>query len=250
MAGIEKQVRFAASRALNATAKGVIQDVYTEMKQRFDRPTPYIFRSMISEKRDWATKERLSATVRLRQDAPSKGQTWHKSLAHEFQGGSRDWRRFEGAFFGKDLIPPGMAIAIPRKSNWAIRLDANGNMSRMQIAQLISYFQAFPEQGHRANMNAETKDKLAKRRRTKSGYKTIGGVVYFIATRQKHPQLAPGIWAKRGIHGVDVVPVLLFVRRPNYRGLIDLQGIADATVQREFTSQFNQALASALATAR
>ena len=154
------------------------------------------------------------------------------------------------------VLPAGMAAVVPRDASWAARIDRYGNLSQGQIVQLLAYFQAFGEQGYKANMNDAGRGKLAKMKGGAGGkgFRRIGGVVYFVSRgkgnwfgncswrngRMQH--LPPGIWAKRGIHGVDVAPVLMFVRRGNYRKRIDLQAIGNEVVAKEFNKDFNEAL--------
>ena len=59
---------------------------------------------------------------------------------------------------------------------------------------------------------------------------------YFVAYGKlrggKAAHLAPGIWAASGTHGVDVRPVLLFVKAPTYQPRISMdQIIRDANLQ-------------------
>ena len=60
IAGLQKQVRFAAAKALTQTAKKVQTRLIAEMGSQFDRPTPYTLRSTFVKP---ATKTELSAIV-------------------------------------------------------------------------------------------------------------------------------------------------------------------------------------------
>lgn len=250
LGAMAKQVPYAASRAINETAKRVQQRVYDDMRTKLDRPTPYALRSMAIKR---STKVDLTAVVGLRTDAPGKGTPWDKALAHQFSGGERRWRKFEAALNKVGVLPSGMAAVPPRKSSWAITLDQFGNVPRGLIVTLLSYFQVFGEQGYKANSTQKSRDRRAKFGRTASGYKTINGVMYF-AVLPGRPRTAhfkqPGIYAKRGTHGVDVAPVLLFVRRPHYQRRIDLERIAKEVVATEFNPAFNRELQAAIASAR
>jgi hypothetical protein len=245
-----KQVPFAFSRALNETAKRVQKATYDEMRKKFDRPTPYALRSIAITR---STKANLTAIVGLRTDAPGKGMAWDASMAHSFNGGQRRWRKFEAALNSIGILPGNMAAVPPSESSWAITLDQYGNVPRGLIVVLLSYFQAFGEQGYRANSTEKTRTRRAKFGRTESGYKTINGVVYFavLPGRDKTRHFKqPGIYAKRGIYGVDVAPVLLFVRRPSYQRRIDLERIARDVVANDFNAIFNTELAAAVASAK
>src|SRR3546814_6873764 len=72
---------------------------------------------------------------------------------------------------------PGDQYAFPAAG---AELDAYGNMSRGQVVRLLSYLQAFGEQGYRANATARSRARTAKVSKA-SGYKTINGVQYFVS---------------------------------------------------------------------
>lgn len=249
-----KQVPFAASRAINEVAKRVQQATVEEMRKKFDRPTPYALKAISITKRDFVKpKQNLTAIIGLRTDAPGKGTAWDKALGHEFNGGARHWRRFESALHRIGVLPSGMAAVPPSNSSWAVTLNSYGNVPSSLIVVLLSYFQAFGEQGYKANSTTKTRARRAKMGRTATGYKTINGVIYFTVlpgrTHTRHFK-QPGIYAKRGIHGVDVAPVLLFVRRPSYQRRIDLERIATEVVRKEFDAIFDRELSAAIGSAR
>lgn len=249
LGSLSKQANFAASKALNETAKKVQQATHDEMRKVFDRPTPYTLRSMKVERSD---KRNLTAIVKLRDDAPGKGTPWVKALGHHFDGGDRNWRKFEGALMRIGILPAGMAAVPPKDSSWAMQLDAYGNIPRGKLVQLLSYFQAFGEQGYKANMTDKRKRQLAKFGKTDGGYKTINGVQYFAVPRRigiaRH--FHPGIWARRSVGGVDVAPAILFVRKPRYQRSIDLERIARLIISNEFNAIFSRELAAAIRSAR
>ena len=252
LSGLEKQVKKAASAAINQTAKEVRHRTVQEFEKQFRNPTPFTKRAM--RVKDWASPNKLQAVVELRQDDPA----WPRALAHHFTGGPRQWKKFEGALMRIGVLPAGMA-AVPAKGGWAVRLDRYGNMSAGQITQILAYFQAFGEQGYQANMTAEGRRKLArikgKGAGTKSGSPRITGWSDCVSRgrgnwfgnrswangRMQH--LPPGIWAKKGTHGVDVAPVLMFVRRGNYRKRIDLETIGREVVAKNFNKNFSDAMA-------
>jgi hypothetical protein len=242
-------LRFAAAKSLTQTAQAVRTATLLEMQRRFDRPTPYTMRALAV---DPAKKDALVSAVFLRTDNPSKGTPWVKALGAEFVGGQRHWRRFEGAMLRTGIMPPGLA-AVPGKG---AKLDAYGNIPVSLITQLISYFGAFGEQGYRANMTTKRKGKLAQRGTTEQGFATINGVVYYVSKGKgtwfgggswkhgRYQHLPAGIWAKTGIHGSRLLPIILFVRKPTYHRLIDLQAIGDHVAPREFAVNLKKNLAA------
>ena len=216
----QRKLPGAMRRTVNDLAFQVRQDVYNEMKMPsvFDQPVkPFTLRSMeIIKTQD---KVNPSAWVGLRLDA-----VYERALAHEFTGGNRRWKRMEGAFLAKGIMPKG-TLAIPGNHlTKGVELDAYGNIKPSLVVRLISYFGAFGESGYRANMLEKTKKRLAKRGKTQEGWVIINGVEYFLSTgKGLNRHLLPGIWAKTGIHGFKVKAILLFLpKKKAYRRRIEL----------------------------
>jgi hypothetical protein len=246
---IQKQTRYATSVALNRTAVLIRDALKAEMPRAFDRPTAYTQNALTVV---WASKANLVAQVQFR-DAAGKGLAADKYLGPEVFGGGRNLKRSElalqriGLSTGKFAVPAAAA-----------EIDSYGNMSRGQTVRLLSYLQAFGEQGYRANATPLSKKRTEKNRKGKKadgGFKTINGVRYFVSRGPgtwfgKHEHLAAGIWAARGTHGVDIKPVMVFTKAPSYTPRLDFYGIADAIYGESFDEQFSSALDMALATAR
>jgi len=244
-----ERYRKAIAGAVNRTAAGVRVDLNRTMQATFrGGATPYTQRSFAIKQ---ATPDNLRAEVSLRTDSPGKGRAWDKSLSHIFTGGTRAWKRGEGAFRRIGALPDGMMM-VP---GGACPLDSYGNPKPSFIAQLISYFGAFGEQGYRANMKDKRRAKLANKGKTASGYKTINGVEYFISygkrgkpggDRYMHGRfdqhLAPGIWARSGIHGAVVKPIFAFVRVGYWSQMINLQDVANRTISRVWSANINTAM--------
>jgi len=233
-AEVRADVRRAAVAAVNDSAFDVRSGVHAEMAKRLDRPTAFALRSMSVRK---ATLSRPEAEIFL-DNWSSKGNSPERAFAHLFTDHAsqhRRWKKYEAALLKARVLPAGMAAVPPRAESWAVRLDAHGNVPGSTIVMLLSYFRAFGEQGYRANATDRSRARRAKVSR-KSGYAEINGVVYFVVRREdrRHVNLAPGIWAKKGIHGVQVAPVLLFVRKPRYAALLDLESIARREIDRGF----------------
>ncbi len=249
VAGLGKQVRYAASRALNNVAFGANGEVKEEMKRTFKGgATPYTLSAFKVMK---ATKANLTATMALRTDSGGKARSYNVTLKHLFTGGTRTWKGMEGAFRRLGVLPSGYMI-VPGD---ACPLDSYGNPPNALIVQLISYFNAFGEQGYRANMSDKRRNRIEKIGRTASGYKTIGGVQYFVSRGKGmwygRPQHLPaGIWAKSGIHGSDVRPLFMFVRTGRWRRFIDLQKIGEQVVGKRWQFEFERELTVAMANAK
>lgn len=248
-ARVLRQIPFATAKALTKTAQAVREAERGEMASVFDRPTPWTLNSLFVKP---ANKVTLSAEVAFKGPA-AKGTPYDRALAHHIRGGTREWKRMELALKRLGVLPPTWA-AVPGD---AARLDAYGNMSRGQIVQILSYLQAFGEQGYKANMGAKGRARLAKRTGAR-----IGGVEYFVSRgpgqwfggrswkngRSQH--LPAGVWAKTGTHGVKASPVLMFVSLPSYRVRWRFYEVGQRVASATFPVEFQKSIAEAMASAR
>lgn len=233
IAGLQKQVTFAASKALNATAKKVQARVVQEMGTAFDRPTPYTLRSFALLKP--ATKAELTAIVGLKDRAGSKARMPPSELlAHQFSGGGRTWKVLERYLQRAGLIGAGEYVA----PGAGARLDSFGNMSRGQIAQLMSQLRLGLDPHSWASKSARSRRNVKK-----------AGRIFWARGNERDGHLPRGAWIDMG-GSVGLRPLLLVVSRPSYRRRIDLERIAREVVGREFGPAFGAALADAIRTAR
>lgn len=212
--------------ALNDVAFDVRKKYQREIATVFDRPTPYILRSVLVHK---ATAERMTAIVGPTRTL-GKGVDPANVLAAQIAGGRRRDKRSEVALRRAGILPAGYATSIPADP-FPGSEDAYGNVKGSFITTLLSYFRAFGEQGYRANMTARKRKALAARGTTAGGYRTINGFELFISYGRlrggKTAHLAPGIWARSGIHGSAVRPVLMFVRAPSYMRRLAMEKIGN-----------------------
>lgn len=226
-----RQARFAASVALNATAFEVNKRVKADMQRVFQGgASPYALRAF---RVDRATKATLTSTVGLRTDAPAGGTPYAKALRHLFTSGQRDWKKLEGLLRGRGLLPQGL-MAVPGR---ACPLDARGNIRRGALREMLGGLGS-GRGGLRVYRNAGAS----------KGVKAVG---YFAAVPGNKTGLAPGIYKRveqGGRSGLQ--PMVMFVRRGNWRQFIDLQKIGVAAVASTFNTEFNKALDNALRTAK
>ena len=237
------QARQAYANAINDVAKKVQYDMRAELQRAFDRTTPYVANS---PKRVEATPENLSARVLPTIDArnlPSKGGKigvdQQKILqAQEFGGRRRD-KRSEVALRAAGILPSGYQTAIPA-TPFPGSDDGRGNLRGNFLAQLLSYFQAYTQQGFRANMGKKRMANLRNQQgignlATRKVFKTTLGARYFVSLGPSRGQhLAPGIWAARGVHDASVRPVLMFVRSPVYTPRISMERIASDSGAQDY----------------
>lgn len=230
---IKAQVAYAARKAVVKTAEDVRQAQIREMRDVFDRPTPYTLSSVENK---LITTNPPTAHVWLK-DFAGKGTPASKFLLAQIKGGARPIKRFEAALRSVGALPEGM-IAVPASG---AKLDAYGNMDRGQIVQILSYFRAFPEAGYKANMTAKTKARLAK------GTKKKRGMAYFVG--RPGDRLPLGVWQRTnfGQLGSAIKPVLIFADAAYYRPIFNFEYVGRTTTNRVFNDHFRRAMAEAKA---
>lgn len=244
------QIQQAAATALNDAAFKTRRTMQDEFSRQFDRVTPYILRTV---KVKAATPDKLEATIEPTY-LGGKSVDPQKILRAELLGGARRDKRSEILLRKAGILPAGYITATP-KVPFPGSDDGRGNLRGPFMVRLISYFQAFGEQGHKANMTARTKKKLADRAKysslyNKQTYESARGVQFFVATKSsmagvhdaknKTQHLQPGIWAKSGLHGSTGIyriwPVLMFVRAASYTPRISLERIVKDSDLDNYTS--------------
>lgn len=228
------QLPYATARALTNTTLAAKAALRQEMVRVFDRPTPFTLNSLFVTP---ASKRKLEAVV-LAKDLDNKGGgSARLRTAPQIRGGQRDFKRFEGALRRAGLLGNDEQ-AVPGQ---AATLDAYGNMSRGQIVQILAWFQAFAESGYKANTTATGRKKAAAGTRRRQGYR------YFY----KRDGKGRGIYkATRFAAGSAIQPVLMFVRRAQYRPRLDMAGVVNQVAATQFESWFRDAMAEAIRSSR
>jgi hypothetical protein len=199
LANVQKQAQFAASRALNATAKAVQKAEEEEVGRVFDRPVPFTRRAFAVA---YSTKQNLTAAVSIK---PAQA----RYLAHQIEGGRRQRKRFEERLAGDTKADTGYFV--PGKG---VRLTAAGNLSRAQIMAIVT------------KLRARGQDVFAG---------TVRGTF--------------GVW-QRQRRTRALKALLVQIPAPSYRKRFDFYGVGRRVIEREWSRQFDIALAQALATAR
>lgn len=208
-----KQATFAASKALNATAKDVQQAIPAGLRKSLDRPTNFTA-SPQALRIERADKNNLAASVLFKDKQASY-------MRYQVEGGTRQ--------------PTRKALRLPS----AVQLNEYGNLPKGIIAQLIAV--------------ARKESKLGKRkaRRIKVSNKVelfygdpadVGG--------HKYP---PGIYkiVQLGANRSQLVPLIVFPAvSARYEKRVDLDAIARPVVVANFNRHFNEAFSAAMASAR
>lgn len=213
---VQRQLPYALQQTLNGVAFKVREDTHDEMRSLFDRPTPnFALRSIVVDK---ATKAQPWAWVGLRKDGG-----FRKALAHEMTGGTREWKKMEGALLKLGLMPRGLT-AVPGES---APLNAYGNLSQSYVRSMLNGLQTGRSRGKKAYG---------------------GGMAgFFVALPSNKSRLHPGVWERvKFSRGYAVRPILMFVRSARYRKLIDLQRIGTQTLARDGQRILSEQVARAI----
>jgi len=227
-----QQIPFAASRAINLTAKDVQGDLRKEMERVFDRPTRWTLNSLFMKP---ATKANLHAKVWIKDQFFYNGRGESHLHPHIF-GGARGVKRLEQHLHRRGLLPGGLSV-VPGS---AAHLDSHGNMGRGQVQRVLSALQAH----HDPAQNRPARG-AASPRRGRRGPRAE----YFVGRPGNRSPL--GVWQRVTFAmGSAVKPILIFVRRPHYRTRYRFYEVAQATIQRSLAVNARRAIAEAVATAR
>lgn len=161
------RARKACAIALSMTAKHDIKPrIQAEMKQVFDRPTPYTLNSLRIK---YAQVNDLSAEVWFK-EPDRMGQHY---LVPQVEGGPRKLKGFERALGNKKFAPGSGA-----------RLNQYGNISPGQIKQLLSVLgRAEHVSGYSANITARSRKRNTKERD-------------YVLITQRHGRLFPGVYKR------------------------------------------------------
>jgi hypothetical protein len=217
---------FALAKTLTNVATIAKENTVNEMRNVFDRPTPYTLNSLTIKV---ATKQNLQSKVQLKDNTLIGNQNHY--LNPEVTGGLRAFKPFEKRLFRRGVLPHGY-YTVPASG---ADFDAFGNMNRGQITQILSFFDSFSEAGFGGNMGAAGRTRLS--RGTARRY----GIAYFAIQPGGNSRLHPGIYKRINSNfGSAIKPVLLFVRNVTYRKRLDIQRIADKTYSQNFNRIFIQ----------
>jgi hypothetical protein len=225
------QVPFAVAVALTKTAKDVQSAVKQEMQDVFERPVAYTLNSVFVKA---ATKQSLEAKVWLKDNPFGKGTPANRYLAPQIFGGSRELKGMELALQSAGLMAQG-DYAVPAAG---AQLDANGNVRRAQIVQILSQLKVQRKAGFESRASGSAASKRAVARQ---------GVTYFAlpaATRG----LKPGIYLKRKFaHGSAIRPVFIFVPKVQYRIRLKFFAVGEQTARVRFNSHLDTEVAKEVA---
>ena len=230
IAELPKKANYAAAKAINTSMEWADTDVRKQMRQVFDRPTPWVLRSVRIK---YAKPSNLTAELAFKDiNSATSSRTM---VEPHVEAGQRHFKAFEGRLLRIGLLPHGYN-AVPGA---AAKLDAYGNMSRGQISQLLNVLGTYTESGfNKAGIN--TVKRLAKGN-VKKG---VAGFAYWVnpvgVKKAKH--LQPGVYQREATaHGTRLRPILIFVRQANYKKRLDFYGITQKAINQHFAAEFDKA---------
>lgn len=213
IAGLGRQVEYAASRALNATGKKVADAMPAELEKDLDRPTPFTKRGVAVLR--YANKTRLETVVGFRAAQA-------KYMLLNIAGGVR--------------TPGAAGLKLPS----TIKVNEFGNIPRGAIARLV------------AIARKEGKSRSTKVAGQRIRVSADVELFYGDPQDGKGRNLPRGIYkiVGRGV-GAKIIPLIVFPVVPaRYKPRFDFERKAAAVIAREWPREFDAALAEALRTAR
>jgi hypothetical protein len=230
---VTRQFPYAAKNAINAVAAKVIDAEQREMRDVFDRPTPWTLNSLRITQ--FATAAVLMAKVGFK-DGAFKGSNAGDYLQSQVFGGVRDPKRFESLLYLRGVLPAGDFL-LP---STATTLDQYGNVPRGLYSKIASQLQASRE-------THQDQTAASKKRKRKAA---LPAAQYFVG-RPGGGRLPLGIYARFAFgHGSAIKPVFVFSSWVSYHDRFPFFDVAQSTVEDQMPLAFAAALQAALATAR
>lgn len=239
-----RRLQFAAVQALTRTALAVRDAEQREMRDVFDRPTPFTLNALFVEP---ATMAKPVARVGIKDNVGGArpATSW---LRWQVFGGLRTPKAFErllmqaGAMRSDDRAVPGRFA----------RLDAYGNWSRGQLIQVLSQLRIESSTGSSRSLPRFSFDDRGQDRRRKQGvikraYQRAGG--QFVAFPNGRGRLLPGIYLVRDTAWgrTDPKPILIFVSKAEYEaGRFDFPYVARKAIERNLGPELQRAMQQAL----
>ena len=234
---IKDQLPYAVSLAVNRTAQSVKAAEQSEMGKVFDRPTPYIMRSIAIDR---ARKDKLYAVIGLAIPGHGIGANAPAALRPEVAGGERKIKGAEAHLRAAGILPADKFLAPARSAE----LDMYGNIPGYMYVKILSDCMAFQEGSFArpTRMNRSAQSSLSK---TRQYYvRTINGINIGIYKR------IGSLGSGRKWSTVSDIPILNFVSRPHYKQRFDFHAVAKQTVEDVFKKNMIEAVMDAILTAR
>ncbi|WP_156929235.1 hypothetical protein [Marichromatium purpuratum] len=225
--GLERQLPYMLSRSVNDAAFKVRAAEQDEMRQVFDRPTPYVLRSVYVQKGRAQQPSAQVGHVDAKRDALMR---WSETVRPHVIGGRRAEKGTESRLSRMGIMPAGWRV-VPGP---AMPLNAYGNPKPSEYARILSFLRAYTGRARRLNRSST-------RPRARAT---------FFAVEVGSPQargIRPGIYKR---DGSGIHPMLYFVRGAEYRPQLNWVRVARKTVDDAFPAAFDRELTRELARQR
>lgn len=247
LGNMAKQVNFAAALALTKTAVDARTEILARLPSIIDRPTSYTMRSMYVRK---ATPKRLESEVGFKDNYQAGPEDSKHYLMALIRGGERRSKRFEGRLIMTGKLSRGEHLVPTKFADF----DGFGNVSRGQIAKILSQLKTAVVQGDTSNASDSKRSKAKRATEEYFWSPGPGGKEYYkrkgrLVVRTTH--LRKGVWkVRRTAWGNAIKPIFFSVSRTRYRKQFDMAGIVNRVQAQKYQTNFDAALKQALATAR
>jgi len=230
------RVPYVTAAALSQTARDIKDAEVAIMAQVFDRPTRFTLNALYV---DPATKNRLSAYVKFKDQAGAVP-AW-RYLDPQVEGGRRVHKAHERLLIRTGNMKPD-EFAMPGKG---MPLDAHGNISGAVMNKILSDLQL------RNDPQQNTTARSRRRAKARGRYMIFRPeLIGFSSYSGRNVQ--PGIYY-RAPSARAIVPIIVFVRAPNYAKRFPFYETARRVMRERFPLRFREnwdRLASRIPTGR
>ncbi len=198
----------ALSKAVFNTLQDARKEEINEMKEIFDRPTPFILRGLKVK------VQGLEGDMGF--ETFPVGRSPSDIIAVHVEGGDRPMKRSEK--YLRSYWIPGAGATV----------NQYGNVPGTLMSQILSYLGKFPEVGYKANITARSRKRKGGRLRT------------FFVVGPGNPGLHAGVWERKA--GGKVKPILIFINNPKYGKRFRFYDVARKVILRNMQNRYNDAL--------
>jgi hypothetical protein len=223
-----EDVPFVTAYALTKTGQDVKQAEYDEMKRVFDRPTPYALNSLGLKT---ATKKDLTAEVFYKDFGGTPAERY---LGPNVEGGPRRHKSHEKALISAGILKA-EEYAVPAAG---VKLDSYGNIPGSFLTRMLSQLKASRD----PNQNMTPKSR-------KGAISRAGGQFFVL-----RPKAGKGAGIYQRITGSGgsgkLVPILAFVRAPQYRPRFSFYDVATRVATSRITEHVRDGWQRAMAAAK
>ena len=215
---LDNELRYFASIAINDTAFEIKNKEIALMRASFDRPTPWLLKSLVIDKANKANKNKLVAII----DKNQFTEPVEHILSPHMDAGQRGQNVTELRLKSK--------VVVGRD----VKLNQYGNLAPSTYNKILSQLKLQRD----PTSNATNSSRSKKNRKNST---------YFLLSDKKGlgKRLGRKIVFER--KGDSIIPTLIFIQRPSYQKIFPYVTTAQKIFDRIFTFNINIAISKALA---